>query len=765
MSYAVTLSGSHDIIERARRLIMWRKWHPQRGRFRLPVLIALMVLLASIGEGMNANVQEEAGLASLRALTEHHSRPSADQLQQIESQYPNTRAAALAHFLRGVIEYEAQRYEAAIRWLSADQLQQRLRVGDHALFMLADSLARLGRLRAAEAAFARLAERYPDSIYARNALFRAAELAAEQGKIDRATSRLAFLAERKDPQALLRLARLYEKQGHHRTALNIYEEIYLDLPPSREAIEAERALQAAGVLVKGRVTLPYRRLRKRVEALYEAQAYTDVIQLHTNILRAYPQSAKDGEVQLHYGISLYHTRALRQAVNVLKTLKLTASLEAERLYYLAEGYRRRGLEAAFINVSETLVKRFPHSSWAAATLRSRGRYFLRHNRDALAIKVFRQLLALQPASSYAPEAAYRVGMAAYFRRRYEEAATVLINSLVRYPNTRYAGPALYWAARAEERRGQWDRALALFERLLIRYRYTMYGQFALARIERLRTQHPAVKPIVPDPRSPLGRALANIKPAQPPPESLTEAAVDHVQRARELRLIGLDDLALKELTVAWKRAPRSRAVSLELARLHHRQGHYLTAIRILRRVHPEYTLYQGEGVSPEVERLLFPLAYWEIIRREAEHHRLDPYLIAGLIRQESAFDEQARSRAGARGLMQLIPSTGRRVARHYGLRRVSIRRLYDPELNIRLGTLYFAQMVERFGKIEYALAAYNAGPTRVAQWLHQYPHLEIDEWIERIPLAETRFYVKAVIRNAAHYRRLYGEEGDSSASL
>lgn len=747
---------------------MRRKWRLQRGRFYWLAFIAFLLLSAPIGKATSATTEdqrEEAGLASLRALIEQHARPSGDQLHQIESQYPNTRAAALARLLRGVIEYEAQRYEAAIRWLSDDQLQHRLRVGDHALFMLAEALAQRGRSEAAEATFAQLVERYPDSVYVRDALFRAAELAAERGQVDRAMARLAFLAERKDPQALLRLARLYEEQGHHRTALNLYEEIYLGLPPSREALEAERALQAAGVLVKGNVTLPYRRLRRRAEALYEARAYADVVQLYTDFLRAYPQSATDGELRLHYGISLYHIRALRQAVGVLKTLSLSPPLEAERLYYLAESYRQRGLEAAFVSVSESLVRRFPHSPWAAATLRSRGRYFLRRHQEAPAMKALRQLLALQPTSSYAPEAAFRVGMTAYFHRRYREAATVLIDYLIRYPNTRYAGPALYWAARAEERRGRWDRALALFERLLTRYRYTMYGQFALTRIERLRTGHPTVKPVIPDPRSPLGRALANIKPAQPPTDTVTEAAMNHIQKARELRLIGLDDLALKELTAAWKRAPQSPTVGLELARLHHHQGRYLAAIRILRRVHPEYTLYQGDDVSPEVERLLFPLAYWEIIRREAEHHRLDPYLMAGLIRQESAFDEQARSRAGARGLMQLIPSTGRRVARHYGLRRVSVRRLYDPELNIRLGTLYFAQMVKRFGKIEYALAAYNAGPTRVAQWLRQYPHLEIDEWIERIPLAETRFYVKAVIRNAAHYRRLYGEEGDLSVSF
>jgi soluble lytic murein transglycosylase len=96
------------------------------------------------------------------------------------------------------------------------------------------------------------------------------------------------------------------------------------------------------------------------------------------------------------------------------------------------------------------------------------------------------------------------------------------------------------------------------------------------------------------------------------------------------------------------------------------------------------------------------------------------------------------------------------VARRYGLRLSSPERLYDPALNIRLGTAYLAEQLRRFGRVEYALAAYNAGPVRVARWLTELPVEEIDEWVESIPITETRQYVKSVLRNVAHYRRIYG---------
>jgi soluble lytic murein transglycosylase len=135
--------------------------------------------------------------------------------------------------------------------------------------------------------------------------------------------------------------------------------------------------------------------------------------------------------------------------------------------------------------------------------------------------------------------------------------------------------------------------------------------------------------------------------------------------------------------------------------------------------------------------------------------------VAGLIRQESIFNPQARSRANALGLMQLLPSVGRFVARKYSLGggAVSAADLYNPVLNIQLGTAYLSQLIGRFGRFEYVAAAYNGGETRVARWLRELPAGDIEEWIESIPIAETRLYVQGVYRNARQYERLYDEQG------
>ena len=132
--------------------------------------------------------------------------------------------------------------------------------------------------------------------------------------------------------------------------------------------------------------------------------------------------------------------------------------------------------------------------------------------------------------------------------------------------------------------------------------------------------------------------------------------------------------------------------------------------------------------------------------------------MAALIAQESTFEPGIRSVANAWGLMQVVPPTGRRLARTLGMRRFTTSTLTNPEANIRLGMLYFSQLVRRFGGT-YALASYNAGENGVARWRAEHPGLDEDEFIDDIPFPETQNYVKRILGTAEDYRLLYGRDG------
>jgi soluble lytic murein transglycosylase len=153
--------------------------------------------------------------------------------------------------------------------------------------------------------------------------------------------------------------------------------------------------------------------------------------------------------------------------------------------------------------------------------------------------------------------------------------------------------------------------------------------------------------------------------------------------------------------------------------------------------------------------ILFPAPYWNTIKAESAKNNLDPYLVASLIRQESEFNPSVISYANAWGLMQLLPSTGKSLARQEGMTHFQTFQLLDPETNIRLGTRYLRQTLDRFGGVpEYALAAYNAGESRVEDWQSAGPYSGIDEFVESIPFTQTRDYVQAILRNIEIYREI-----------
>jgi soluble lytic murein transglycosylase len=176
----------------------------------------------------------------------------------------------------------------------------------------------------------------------------------------------------------------------------------------------------------------------------------------------------------------------------------------------------------------------------------------------------------------------------------------------------------------------------------------------------------------------------------------------------------------------------------------------------MKRAYPQHLAAGGEDLPAEMLRVVFPLDYWPLIRMQSQQRKLDPYLMTALVAQESTFIPDIRSSANAIGLMQIIPSTGRRYARTLGIRRFSAAMLTRPETNVRLGTAYFSDLVRRFGDEHLALASYNAGEHQVSRWLAERPGLDREEFIDDIPFPETQNYVKRVLGMAEDYRRLYG---------
>ena len=181
----------------------------------------------------------------------------------------------------------------------------------------------------------------------------------------------------------------------------------------------------------------------------------------------------------------------------------------------------------------------------------------------------------------------------------------------------------------------------------------------------------------------------------------------------------------------------------------------------MRRAWPELATPEQNAVPWRFLEMYYPLRYENLIREASDKKRLDPYLVMALIRQESAFNPNAKSWVGATGLMQIMPATGQELGdRVYG--KFSTSRLADPEVNVELGTRYLRQVIDLFdGNVELALAGYNGGPYRIRRWRQQNPSQPLDEFIEGMPLSETRGYVKRITLLRTSYQELYGSRANS----
>ena len=182
-------------------------------------------------------------------------------------------------------------------------------------------------------------------------------------------------------------------------------------------------------------------------------------------------------------------------------------------------------------------------------------------------------------------------------------------------------------------------------------------------------------------------------------------------------------------------------------------GHYAAAVVLTRQAVPHLEARRWEEVPRDVWSTAFPLPYGDAIRKSASRQAIDPMLVAGLIRQESIFESNAVSRAKAVGLMQILPKTGKQLARKMKMP-FSRAKLFQPEYNLELGTKYLADLLRMFGNTEAALAAYDAGEDRIPGWQTERKYEETAEFVDSIPFTETREYVQIVKRNAEIYRRL-----------
>jgi soluble lytic murein transglycosylase len=729
------------------------------GILHTSISIALAALVC-LTANCSAQTEEQA-LKSLREMSRDGKLPPEAYVAGIESRFAGKKVGALAKLLHARIRLENNDFSSAAAILNTDVIAQQTRLGDYGLWLRGKALQGAGNNAEAMNVFSTLLQRYPDSVRVRDAKLLWATSAVAAGRAADVPGSLVDLSGKNDPDALLITAKAFEAQGSQPEAVKYYRRTYFFGAGSNAAKEAEARLAGLGQPLTPQTA---EEARERASQLQRAGNYADAANAYNALVTNF-SAAATSSVRLE---QLRVLSALKRAVDAqtaFNAIPSTAAEKQEAYYQLALAFAKAKNWPQTRATIEEMKQKFPGGKWTpkawidvglearAAKNRTDEGYFLK-----MAVAAF-------PNAIEVAQAQFELAWFEHENKNYQVSSQMFTEHLARYvdKDTTNRGKAGYWAARDSELAGKTAEACALYNAVNYRYNANWYGYLATQRLTNLKNQGKC------ESTAPTGdliaKAAANLKIVTVAPESAGPKEIELAAKSDELSAIGLFDWAIDELNEAKRTANNSPKINLALARHYRLKNENVNAFLALAKSYPDYAQMFPEEMGREEWDVFYPLSNWNEIKYWAGQRRLDPYQVAGLIRQESVFDPRAKSTANAYGLMQLIIPTAQVMARKYGSQgSVSVDALYQPPLNIELGTAYLRDMIDKFGRIEYVAVAYNAGPNRVAPWRASLPS-EIDEFVEAIPFRETKAYVQGVIRNTAQYRRLYDENGAFRANV
>jgi soluble lytic murein transglycosylase len=610
---------------------------------------------------------------------------------------------------------------------------------------------RLSRLAEARATFEALLSTPVQGYLSEAARLRLAEVAEAQGDTRAAADAYAIVAEGKPlmPEDVLsKLARARQASGDSASAARAWARLYYEFPSSDEAALAKTEIDQAGAWQPLEAGNPRYKLELgRGERLFSARRYA----LARSSFELLEDVAAGGDrelVALRLAECDYYLKRYRAAHDALEPWTKNAARRSEARFFFLSATREMGNREEYVRLARDLAAATPGDSWTEETLNNLATHFIVTDDDTAAEAVFREVLERFPESRHAQRAAWRAGWWAYRRAEYDDTIRLFESAAARFPRSDYRPSWLYWSGRAHEKLGHADLAVARYSLVLADYQNSYYGRLAA----RLLDERGA---------APVTVATATARMADIRDTALPETNLPPTHDLiRHLIASEMYEDALNELQFAQRTWGDTPAIQATIGLVYARTGELRKGINAMKRAYPQYIAAGGEELPDDMLKVLFPLDYWDQIRKYSAAHKIDPYLVAALTAQESTFDADIRSSADAVGLMQVLPSTGRRYARRIGIRRFRTSMLTQPDVNLRLGTAIFADLVKKFGGSHLALASYNAGDSAVARWIAERPDgIARDEFIDDIPYPETQNYVRKILGTAEDYRALYGTQG------
>ena len=634
-------------------------------------------------------------------------------------------------------------------------------LADYSDYNISRCYAAAGRFKEASVHLEEFAKRHPDSRLVERVTFDLAKyyLLAADGK--KGLNTLDHFVKRYPnseyiPEAYFLRGGELERLGRLADAYEDYRTIYYKYPIS--PLNAQALSRTISISrnkdIKTEATSI--RLRKgRVDILFKNRRYDLAIKdINERVIPALKGREK-GEMLILLAKCYILTGQKGKAIELLKRYieeYPKGRGVAEATYSIGRLYWNMGRTDDALNYMNLIVTSFNGDEYDGMATYVIGRIYERQGGIDKAVESYQKLITGKHKDTLVESAYWQIGWIFYMEGRYNDMAILFQEAIERYPESSLRNAYRYWMGRSYEKLGEKAKAVSIYSAV------SDYPSFYYSSLSRNRLAALGVK---------LKKEVVGCSYFKEGFDDFVSASREgnpsrerrHLKKALELAELGFKEDARLELELAKPLFNGDEERMWFLSLFYERLGFHNKAIVIRNDLFFSKVKNGAESMPTDKLRHIYPLGYWKEIVKYSKKNKIDPFMSLSIVRQESKFDRDALSTANARGLMQLIPSTGEKMYKQVYGKDFDPELLFDPEINISLGTLYFSQLVERFdGNVVAAIASYNAGPIPAKRWLEEFKGLPTDEFIENIPYPQTKGYLNKVLGNYYSYKRLYPKE-------
>ncbi len=658
-------------------------------------------------------------LTSLTVLTfNSHARAQINCQSEI---YLPARTDAEDRFKKGYCFIKLGQFQEGVTRLTGLESELPL-IADYVIYYQGAGYENLGDLANAAERFNKVIDGYPESGVRQKTFARLGNIYIQMGDYTNAERIFRSLyAEESDRSLkasyLESLGQAYEKQGKYGEAVNTYKQVWVELPETKSSYSARKSAREISAS-QGVPFVPTESdYLQRADKLYELSRWSSAVQNYEQV------SSLTTQARTRMGIAMVNAGSLNEAESVLSGIS-----SPESLFWRGKLKSKQGLDAEASALYSEIQTLFPSSELAPEGLYNAGRLYQINDDYQNAIKTYDLLMRAYPTNSFAEDGAWNLGWIYYKRGKYQEAlasfsASTGSSSAFNAANSRYC------KARTLEKQGRRDEAMAEYM-LLAGMTTPTYHSYLAQR------------------KTGFTPSFPNVSPES---TALNPSAAVKKEKAERLIRLGLPEDARLEIE-KMEALANTKEELVTVSLLYSKVDDYYNSIKVA----------QDIGL-PQANSLSYPRGYKDIVSSYAKKYGVDEFLVYSVIREESRFQKDVVSPADAVGLMQLIPPTARIVAGQIGLAGFTTEMLTIPRINIEMGIYYLSEVLDKFdGDVELALASYNAGPGRAADWKVDFYGLDKDEFVEEIPFRETRNYIRRILRSYGAYKAIYGNSASAA---